>query len=153
MIMNALFWKLSHSLLPFKSGLGPEYLVLVVLEYLISVLVLVLKYSYSHIFTVLVLVLVLSEVLILVLRFRVLAPTLIQMSHRLIPKWINYRAQHNSLSYGPGQVKQPAGQVDLIKVSFYILYKQIEKKHNSGSWANESFWICWTLNSLIDQIF
>ena len=39
------------------------------------------------------------------------------------------------------QVKLPVGQVDLNKVFFDILSKQMEEMHNYERWESEKFWI------------
>ena len=52
---------------------------------------------------------------------------------------LKVRAGHIPLPDGPGQVKLPVGRVDLSKVSFYTLYKQIEKIEQFWSQASEFF--------------
>ena len=46
---------------------------------------------------------------------------------------------------GPGQVKLPVRQVGDLSFPLYILYKQLEKMHNSESWPGEKYWICQAL--------
>ena len=55
----------------------------------------------------------------------------------LVGYWCHIRARHIPLPNSLGHVKLPVGQVNLSKVSFYMLYKQIEKNaqlQKSGKW-------------------
>ena len=44
-------------------------------------------------------------------------------------------------------------QIDLNNVFFYILYKQVENMHNSGSWASKIFSICQAQTEMILSIY
>ena len=60
----------------------------------------------------------------------------------------NTRARRFRLPDGPGQIKLPAGQVDLDRFFFFISFKQIEVFQNSWSRASDDFEKRQALNTL-----